>query len=180
MPTKLNCKTCKQSLPDPDPIGGIYYFVCPACGTVREVPQDRFVTDVQAQLDLFESEYRVVLPDALKAYLRSGADHNLSYELAVDAALARYADDGMLQIHGFLSLDPLEGMSMFSTRKLIAEWDLPGDIVLLSGDGHTWLALDYRNTQIEPPVIFIESETGRTEAIAPSFDDFLRRLKQSE
>jgi SMI1-KNR4 cell-wall len=67
---------------------------------------------------------------------------------------------------------------MFKTRALIAEWGLPEGIVLLSGDGHSWVALDYRNTKKEPPVIFVESESGRTESIAPNFENFLQRLKR--
>jgi hypothetical protein len=32
-------------------------------------------------------------------------------------------------------------LSMLDTAYLVAEWDLPSPIVLLSGDGHTWTAL---------------------------------------
>src|SRR5215468_7263021 len=35
-------------------------------------------------------------------------------------------------------------LSLLDTAYLIEEWGLPQNIVLLSGDGHTWLALDYR------------------------------------
>ena len=38
---------------------------------------------------------------------------------------------------------------------MTTEWGLPQDVVLLDGDGHTWIALDYRTDPhaVEPAVV---------------------------
>ncbi|SCF73670.1 SMI1/KNR4 family protein [Streptomyces sp. Ncost-T10-10d] len=35
-------------------------------------------------------------------------------------------------------------LSLLDTAYLVEEWGLPSPLVLLSGDGHCWIALDYR------------------------------------
>jgi hypothetical protein len=45
--------------------------------------------------------------------------------------------------------------------------------VLISGDGHWWIALDYRRQKEKPPVVYIESDGGRTVELASNFDSFL-------
>lgn len=45
--------------------------------------------------------------------------------------------------------------------------------MLISGDGHWWIALDYRKRKEEPPVVYIESEGGFTIELAKNFDSFL-------
>ncbi|MFE2560568.1 SMI1/KNR4 family protein [Streptomyces sp. NPDC059352] len=36
------------------------------------------------------------------------------------------------------------GLSLLETPYLVEEWGLPSPVVLLSGDGHYWIGLDYR------------------------------------
>jgi hypothetical protein len=55
------------------------------------------------------------------------------------------------------------------------EWGLPSDQVLLSGDGHYWITLDYRNGSV-PSVAWIDVECGEDIQIAPSFEAFLSGL----
>ncbi|MCR8630881.1 SMI1/KNR4 family protein [Paenibacillus sp. N5-1-1-5] len=49
----------------------------------------------------------------------------------------------------------------------------PKHVVLISGDGHWWIALDYRDRKEEPPVIYIESDGGTTFELAKNFNSFL-------
>jgi len=64
--------------------------------------------------------------------------------------------------------------SIFDSKYLRDEWNLPDGLILLSGDGHFWIALDYRHVAIDPPVIFIESELGNWCKVADNFALFLK------
>ena len=70
--------------------------------------------------------------------------------------------------------------SILESRYLIREWEMPENIVLLSGDGHTWIALDYRNVAENPPVIFIDNEFEEIIELAPNFERFLQNLTTYE
>lgn len=59
---------------------------------------------------------------------------------------------------------------------LIQEWDLPENIVLISGDGHAWIALDYRNTKSEPAVMYIDVEQEQEFQLANNFESFINGL----
>lgn len=48
------------------------------------------------------------------------------------------------------------------------------------GDGHTWIALDYRNVAENPPVIFIDNEVEQIIELAPNFESFLQNLTTYE
>ena len=60
----------------------------------------------------------------------------------------------------------------------IKEWGLPSNLVLLSGDGHWWIALDYRklNSDGEPTITYLEMDLNIDETIAHSFEDFINGL----
>ena len=53
------------------------------------------------------------------------------------------------------------GLSLLESPVLNKEWGQPQELVLLSGDGHWWVALDYRECGPagEPPVVFYENES---------------------
>ena len=78
-----------------------------------------------------------------------------------------------------ISFDENES-SILESRYLIREWEMPDNIVLLSGDGHTWIALDYRNVAENPPVIFIDNEFEEIIELAPNFESFLQNLTTYE
>ncbi|MDD9269595.1 SMI1/KNR4 family protein [Paenibacillus sp. GCM10023248] len=50
------------------------------------------------------------------------------------------------------------------------------ELIIISGDGHLWIALDYRNCNDEPPVKYIESDGGFTIELANNFNSFLTGL----
>jgi hypothetical protein len=71
--------------------------------------------------------------------------------------------------------------ALTDTPYLVKEWELPAGVVLLCGDGHTWVALDYRScgSSGEPSVVFLDTETrgGSAEVpLAPSFRGFVEGL----
>jgi hypothetical protein len=74
-------------------------------------------------------------------------------------------------------LDPTNSspMNLVRTEELTQEWGLPPRQVLLSGDGHYWITLDYRHGE-SPAVSWIDVECGEDKLIAPSFKAFLQGL----
>lgn len=64
-----------------------------------------------------------------------------------------------------------EGTGILSSPYLIKEWDLPKGIIILSGDGHSFIALDYRNTKHEPTVIYLD--TDQVVLLSPLLRNFL-------
>ncbi|MFD9635196.1 SMI1/KNR4 family protein [Streptomyces violascens] len=64
---------------------------------------------------------------------------------------------------------------VLDTPYLVEEWGLPSPIVLLSGDGHCWIALDYRacGRHGEPTVTWFDTDTDTELALATDFQSFL-------
>ncbi|MCW4680088.1 SMI1/KNR4 family protein [Bacillus pumilus] len=79
-----------------------------------------------------------------------------------------------IQFDHLLGIGKKEGI--LESDYLIKEWELPKDIILISGDGHSWVALDYRNTTENPPVHFFDLEMEEDFKIADSFNEFISKL----
>jgi hypothetical protein len=58
---------------------------------------------------------------------------------------------------------------------LTEEWEMPPELVLLEGDGHTWVALDYRRDRV-PSVTWYDNELEQDIPLAPDFRTFLEGL----
>ncbi|WP_097869047.1 SMI1/KNR4 family protein [Streptomyces sp. rh34] len=72
-----------------------------------------------------------------------------------------------------------DGMtSLLDTPYLIDEWGMPAPLVLLSGDGHWWIGLDYRlcGQDGEPSVTWFETDLDREVVLAGDFRSFVQRL----
>ena len=65
--------------------------------------------------------------------------------------------------------------SLIEAPDLIDEWDLPDGVVPVSGDGHCWIALDYRRSA-EPAVTWIDTERHTELPLAPDFRSFVEGL----
>ena len=65
---------------------------------------------------------------------------------------------------------------------LLDEWKMPTGLVPLSGDGHFWIALDYRGRapDDEPSVVWYDNEVDEDLTIAPSFLAFVEGLVPME
>lgn len=105
-------------------------------------------------------------------------EHLVRIEAPVPPALADYLEDGFVSVGSIrgINSDPQSELSIAGTTYLIEEWDLPKGLVLLDGDGHTWIALDYRQAETNPPVVFLISDGGHHLNIASDFEDFIARL----
>ncbi len=70
------------------------------------------------------------------------------------------------------------GLGILQTSYMTTEWGLPDGLVLLNGDGHWWIALDYRNSGPTgpPAVVWLDVERGEDFQVADSFATFLDEL----
>ncbi|MFJ7736277.1 SMI1/KNR4 family protein [Lysinibacillus sp. NPDC097287] len=66
--------------------------------------------------------------------------------------------------------------SILQSDYYIQEWEMPEKILLLSGDGHTWICFDYRDTTENPPIIYIDNESEEIILLASDFETFLNGL----
>lgn len=68
--------------------------------------------------------------------------------------------------------------TILDTPYLVEEWDLPSPLVLLTGDGHWWIALDYRECGPtgEPSVTLFDGAMDAELALAPDFRSFVDGL----
>jgi len=69
--------------------------------------------------------------------------------------------------------------SIYMTPYMIKEWDLPSEIILLSGNGHRWIVLDYRhNKHSKPAVTYLDVDSEQDFTLTNSFDEFVQGLKK--
>jgi hypothetical protein len=90
--------------------------------------------------------------------------------------------DALLGI-GRSSWEPNEqALSLLDTPYLVQEWGLPSPLVLLSGDGHTWIGLDYRvrGRPGEPSVTWFDTELDTELALAVDFRSFVEGLTSND
>lgn len=84
-------------------------------------------------------------------------------------------------LHGIAPPGRELSMALQDTGYLVREWGLPSPVVLLSGDGHTWVALDYRDCgpDGDPPVVYLDADLGQELRVAPGFRTFVESLTPS-
>jgi hypothetical protein len=68
--------------------------------------------------------------------------------------------------------------SILCTPGMLEAWEMPPGLVLISGDGHRWFALDYRDCgpNGDPCVVWIDNDSDETISVAATFEEFLDRL----
>jgi len=112
--------------------------------------------------------------------------------------LCKYQNGGYLMYDAFPTTEPntwaddhVSASSLYGIKKdgildtdyLLNEWDLPKNLVLITGEGHSWIALDYRHQKEDPPVIYLE-EGNEMEwheiPLAASFDEYISKLYNHE
>lgn len=69
--------------------------------------------------------------------------------------------------------------SITESPYLNSEWGQPDELVLLHGEGHYWIALDYRGDRAaEPSVVWFDNEMSEDLKLADSFAAFLEGLAE--
>jgi len=65
--------------------------------------------------------------------------------------------------------------NILDNQYMVQEWGLPERQILLAGEGHWWITLDYRKGEV-PTVRWIDCEYEEDIHIADTFDDFIKGL----
>jgi hypothetical protein len=139
-----------------------------------------------AETDLIEVQRAlgIKLPAAYVELMKiwNGGYLRPSYEVPlkgnVPAELDYYLRDGFWGINSIAGIvtDSKSAHSIFDAAKLAhEEWGIPKKVIPIDGDGHTWVALDYRNKP-EPEVVFFATDEKQSFVLAGNFDDFIMRL----
>lgn len=81
-----------------------------------------------------------------------------------------------IMVDELLGISEDDGQGILTTIYMREEWDLPEDIILLSGDGHSWVFLDYRGDKDQASVSYIDLETEEDYMIARNFTEFMNGL----
>ena len=133
------------------------------------------LTDVTNQLiEQAQQKLKVTLPESyinLMKQQNGGELHANRLEIGEEIVCVDYLNG--------IGTKSGEGILLSSTLK--REWGLSNKFVYLYGDGHTWLALDYRRYKGDnPPVTYIDLEQNSKQVIAPNFEAFLAQLTFDE
>ena len=79
-------------------------------------------------------------------------------------------------LFGIVTDESIEtAQNILDSHYMTEEWGLPEKQVLLTGDGHWWITLDYRKNST-PSVSWIDVECGENVHVADSFEDFINGL----
>jgi len=119
-----------------------------------------------------QRELKVKLPDS---YLKLLEEQN-GGSLYLNAFPVSFEDEDHLAVDYLLGIGENKREGIQQSRYFIKEWGLPKRIVLLCGDGHTWIALDYREVNENPPIIYIDVEQEIEKQLSSSFDEFVSKL----
>jgi len=124
-----------------------------------------------------EQALGVTLPSALLELLRiqNGGAVAAAWNAFPTAAATSWSDT-------HVPFDALMGIgshdSILDMPYLVEEWGLPSPLALLSGDGHCWVALDYRSCghHGEPSVTWFDTELEMEVPLAADFRSFVEAL----
>ncbi|TQR25897.1 SMI1/KNR4 family protein [Bacillus safensis] len=120
-----------------------------------------------------EKKLGVTLPDTYKKLiLEQNGGHTIHNAFPTTRSNS-WADDH-IQFNHLLGIAEDEGI--MDSAYLIKEWELPEGLVLINGDGHTWVAMDYRKTKENPAIHYFDVEMEEDFKLADSFDEFIQGL----
>lgn len=121
-----------------------------------------------------EKKLKVQLPiDYVDLMKRQNGGELINRKLVVD--------DEVVSIDYISGIGQKTGEGILLSTSLKREWGLSNRLVYLFGDGHTWIAFDYRRYKgNEPPVIYVDLETEKQIRLADSFQEFIDSLQYDE
>jgi hypothetical protein len=93
-----------------------------------------------------------------------------------------WADDHVC-FHTMAGIGPVGAWdSVTESPALVETWEMPRELVLLSGDGHYWVALDYRGLAepSDPSVVWFDNEVSQDITLATDFRTFIEGLVPGE
>lgn len=125
-----------------------------------------------------EKELGVKLPEEFVALLKEqngGYTKGFAFPMSKQTS---WAEDHIPldELNGIVLDETLESaQNILDTAYMTEEWELPEKQVLLSGDGHSWITLDYRYGGT-PSVSWIDVESEEDILVANSFSEFFEGL----
>lgn len=137
--------------------------------------EDPYTLKKVTEKDILKAEKKlgVILPKEYKELILQQNGGYINYNAFPTDRPTSWAKDH-IEFDYLLGLGKKEGI--LESQYLIKEWGLPDNLILIHGDGHTWVALDYRNTKENPPVHYFDSELQENFRLADSFGEFLSKL----
>ena len=128
-----------------------------------------------------EEQLGVKLPAEYLALLRlqnGGYTHGFGFPMTQPTTWAK--DHVPLNDVAGIVTDPSirTAQNILDTGYMTEEWGVPPRQVLLSGDGHWWITLDYRRGDT-PSIAWIDVECSEDIQVAPTFAAFLDGLRPS-
>lgn len=124
-----------------------------------------------------EKKLGITLPDTYKKLILEQNGGYIVHNAFPTAHSNSWAEDH-IQFNHLLGIAEDEGI--MDSAYLIKEWELPEGLVLINGDGHTWVAMDYRKTKENPAIHYFDVEMEEDFKLADSFDEFIQGLYTAE
>ncbi|KAJ0072636.1 SMI1/KNR4 family protein [Bacillus altitudinis] len=131
----------------------------------------------EAEIAKAEKKLGVILPDTYKKLiLKQNGGYTVHNAFSTTYSNS-WAEDH-IQFNHLMGI--AEGEGIMDSAYLIKEWELPEGLVLINGDGHTWVAMDYRKTKENPAIHYFDVEMEEDFKLADSFDEFIEGLYTAE
>ncbi|MCY7581900.1 SMI1/KNR4 family protein [Bacillus altitudinis] len=127
----------------------------------------------EAEIAKAEKKLGVTLPDTYKKLILEQNGGNTIHNAFPTTHSNSWAEDH-IQFNHLLGIAEDEGI--MDSAYLIKEWELPEGLVLINGDGHTWVTMDYRKTKENPTIHYFDVEMEEDFKLADSFDEFIEGL----
>jgi hypothetical protein len=175
-----------------------------ACAVAGRWQHDRMAPFEQVEAGFWHADEKYGMLPPLTQDMIAAAEHELGVTLPADllrllrmqnggvvaeawdacpAEANFYADDHVPfdMLFGIGPSDSADATTLLDTPYLVQEWELPSPIVLLSGQGHYWVALDYRTCgpHGEPSVAWFDNEREHEFRLAPDFRGLVEQLTSS-
>lgn len=168
----MRCQECFSIFPKPDILDNVAYFVCEKCGNLFEKEGYEILNESQ-RIERFEKENNLKFPKEFISFQNSDQTWVTRLPPADTKVLKHYFGSGFYVFNSLFRFEEDETSSVLYSFSDAKEWGLPESILPIDGDGHTWLALDYRSDRIIPTVIVIESDFCESLEVAKNFRDFI-------
>ena len=124
-----------------------------------------------------EEKLKIKLPQSYITILNEQNGGSIKFNAYPTDVPTSWADDH-INVDHILGIGPKD--SIVQSEELIKEWDMPEGLILFNGDGHTWVAFDYRTVSSNPSIVYVDNEDDMIIKIADTFDEFLERLYTEE
>ncbi|PKG22890.1 SMI1/KNR4 family protein [Niallia nealsonii] len=124
-----------------------------------------------------EQQFKVTLPDSYIHLLKEQNGGSILFN-AFPAIQEDFFIEPYIEVDYIYGIGEINGI--LETDYYLQEWEMPKGLILFNGDGHTWLAFDYRNVAANPPIIYIDNESEQIIKIAEDFEEFLNGLYTAE